>query len=49
MEIMESGLKWVHVARNELIPRQVRAIWLMVISKPLATFKPLQESSNIIK
>ena len=34
---MEFDPKWVHMARYELILRQVRAIWLRIILKPLLT------------
>ena len=36
---MEFDLKWVHVARYELILRQDEAIWLRIISEPLPTPK----------
>ena len=32
---MKFDLKWVHMARYELILRQDGAIWLMIILKPL--------------
>ena len=34
---MEFGLKWVHMARYELILRLDRALWLPMIFKPLLT------------
>ena len=40
---MEFDLKWVHMARYELILRQDGAIWLRIISKPLPTLKTLLE------
>ena len=39
MKIMELDLKRVHMARCELILKQVRAIWPRIISKPLLTPK----------
>ena len=36
---MEFGLKWVHMARYELILRLEGAIWLTIISGPLLTQK----------
>ena len=36
---MEFGLKWVHMARYELILRLDGALWLRIISKPLLTQK----------
>ena len=32
---MKFGLKWVHMARYELILRLDGALWLTIISKPL--------------
>ena len=37
MEIIEFDLKWVHMARYELILRQDGAMWLRIIFKPLTT------------
>ena len=34
---MEFDLKWVHMARYELILRLDGALWLTIISKPLLT------------
>ena len=34
-KIMEFDLKWVHMARYELILKQDGAIWLRIILKPL--------------
>ena len=34
---MEFGLKWVHIARYELILRLDGALWLTIIFKPLLT------------
>ena len=34
-KIMEFELKWVHMARYELILKQDGAIWLRIILKPL--------------
>ena len=39
MKIMEFGLKWVHMARYELILRLDGALWLRIILKPLLTPK----------
>ena len=36
---MEIGLKWVHMARYELILRLDGALWLTIIFKPLLTPK----------
>ena len=36
---MEFGLKWVHMARYELILRLDGALWLTIIFKPLLTPK----------
>ena len=36
---MEFGLKWVHMARYELILRLDGALWLTIILKPLLTPK----------
>ena len=36
---MEFDLKWVHMARYELILRLDGAIWLRIISEPLLTTK----------
>ena len=36
---MEIGLKWVHIARYELILKLERALWLRIILKPLLTPK----------
>ena len=41
MEIMEFGLKWVHMARYELILRLDGALWIRIISKRLV---PLQRA-----
>ena len=37
--IMEFDLKWVHMARYELILRLDGALWLRIIFKPLLTPK----------
>ena len=34
---MKFGLKWVHMARYELILRLDGALWLRIIFKPLLT------------
>ena len=36
---MKFGLKWVHMARYELILRLDGALWLRIIFKPLLTQK----------
>ena len=36
---MEFDLKWVRMARSELILRQEGALWLRIISGPLLTQK----------
>ena len=36
---MEFDLKWVHMARYDLILRLDGALWLSIISKPLITPK----------
>ena len=36
---MEFGLKWVHMARYELILKLDGALWLRIILKPLLTPK----------
>ena len=36
---MEFGLKWVHMARYELILRLEGALWLLIIFRPLLTPK----------
>ena len=38
-KIMESDLKWVHMARYELILKLDGALWLRIIFKPLLTPK----------
>ena len=39
MKIIKIGLKWVHMARYELILRLDGALWLPIISGPLLTQK----------
>ena len=39
MKTMEIWLKWVHMARYELILRLDGALWLRIILKPLLTPK----------
>ena len=39
MKIIEFGLKWVHMARYELILRLDGALWLTIIFRPLLTPK----------
>ena len=50
---MEICLKWVHMARYELILKQDGAIWLRIISKPLLTpkgaIKDPQIPKNVLK
>ncbi len=47
MKLMEFDLKWVHMARYELILKQVRAIWLRIVSKTLRTPKTSMEGPTI--
>ena len=42
------GLKWVHMARYELILRQDGAIWLRIIFQPLLTFSGRPKNPKII-
>ena len=46
---MEFGLKWVHMARYELILKLDGALWLSIISKPLLTPKGAIENPKILK
>ena len=46
---MEFGLKWVHMARYELILRLDGALWLRIISKPLLTPNTVMEGPKIQK
>ena len=46
---MKIGLKWVHMARYELMLRLDGALWLRIILKPLLTPKRAMESSKIRK
>ena len=46
MKIMEFGLKWVHMARYELILRLEGALWLRIIFKPLLTPKGATKIQN---
>ena len=39
IKIMEFGLKWIHMARYELILKLDGALWLRIISKPILTQK----------
>ena len=48
-KVMEVGLKWVRMARYELILRLDGALWLRIILKHLPTPKIAMESSNIHK
>ena len=41
---MEFDLKWVHMARYELILRLDGALWLTIISKPLLTLQRATKS-----
>ena len=43
---MESYLKWVHMARYELILRLDGALWLTIISKTPVTPKTATEGPN---
>ena len=49
MKNMEFGLKWVHMARYELILRQDGAIWLRIILKPLLAPKGAIQDPKIPK
>ena len=46
---MKFDLEWVHMARDELILRQVRAIWLRTIFKPLLTPKRPINDKDVTK
>ena len=43
---MEIDLKWVHMARYELILRLDGALWLRIIFKPLLTPKKAYKKSK---
>ena len=52
MKNMEFGLKWLHMARYELILRLEGALWLTIISGPLLTPKgaikiPKEQQTNL--
>ena len=49
MKIMSVGLKWVHMARYELILRLDGALWLTIISKPLLTPQKAMKGPKIKK
>ena len=49
MKIIGFGVKWVHIARYELILRLDGAIWHTIISGPLLTPKRAMESSKNYK
>ena len=44
---MKFGLKWVHMARYELILRLDGALWLRIILKPLLTPKKAYKNPKI--
>ena len=44
---MEFGLKWVHMARYELILRLDGALWLTIIFKPLQTQKIVYQHPKV--
>ena len=46
---MNIGLKWVHMARYELILRLDGALWLTIIFKPLLTPKGATKIKKNIK
>ena len=47
MNIMEFDLKWIHMARYELILRLDGALWLTIISKtPLTPRKAMEGQKN---
>ena len=45
---MKFGLKWVHMARYELILRLDGALWLRIILKPLLTQKMAYTNPKVI-
>ena len=45
-QIMEFDLKWIHMARYELILKQDGALWLRIISKPLLTLNMTMKDSQ---
>ena len=47
MKIMKFGLKWVHMARYELILRLEGALWLTIIFKPPLTPKGATQIQNL--
>ena len=49
MQIVEVGLKWVHMAQYELILRLDGALWLTIVSKPLLTPKRAIKSLKNLK
>ena len=44
---MKIALKWVHMARYELILRLDGALWLPIIFKPLLTQKRAKQINNM--
>ena len=44
---MEFGLKWIHMARYELILRMDGALWLTIIFKPLLTLRRANNTSHV--
>ena len=46
---MKFGLKWVHMARYELILRLDGALWLRIIFKPLLTPKRAIKDQTLSK
>ena len=49
MQIMQLGLKWVLMARYELILRLDGALWRVIISEPHPTQKSVMEEAKIPK
>ena len=47
IKIMEFGLKWIHMARYELILKLDGAPWLTIIFKPLLTQKRANNTSDV--
>ena len=47
MKVTEFYLKWVHMARYELILKLNGALWLKIISKPLLTPQTAMARSKI--
>ena len=48
MKIMKCDMKWVHMARYELILRLDGALWLRIIFKPLLTQKCKTDTNTVL-